>query len=113
MADNCPRCQGVLNQQWDVFLRQWEAHCLTCGNLPDVKLRRGDGRDLNAPRYCRSCCVRPVMLVQGSSWMRITGQKELTLCAVCREKSNRKARMKDRWQREQERGKPAQWRKME
>lgn len=105
MADQCPRCQGILNQQWDVFLRQHEAHCLTCGNLPGVKIRREDGRELNAPRYCRSCCVRPVMLVQGSSWSRVTGQKELTFCAVCREKVNRQWRMKACVRREQAGGK--------
>ena len=40
MVDTCPRCSGVLNQQWDVFLRQWESHCITCGNLPGVNNRK-------------------------------------------------------------------------
>lgn len=98
---NCPRCHGLLNRQWDTTLRIWEAHCLTCGNLPGIRLRRGDGRDLGAPKYCEVCHFRPVARIQGSAWMRVQQEKELSRCAGCRERINRKARMKARWDRKQ------------
>lgn len=112
MAGNCPRCQGILNQQWDVTLRIWEAHCLTCGNLPGVRLRRGDGRDLGAPRYCERCNLRPVARISSSAYTRGMGETESVYCAGCREAVNRAARLKERWQRQQEAKKLMKWRKV-
>lgn len=112
MAGNCPRCQGILNQQWDVTLRIWEAHCLTCGNLPGVRLRRGDGRDLGAPKYCTMCDLRPVARVRASAYTRGLGDVESVYCAGCREAVNRAARLKVRWQRKEEAKKLMKWRKV-
>lgn len=104
MADRCPRCTGLLNQQWNVDLRIWEAHCITCGNLPGVRLRRGDGRELGSPRYCEVCNLRPVARLMPGPWTRVSGELELAYCAGCREQINRKARMKARWEKEQRAG---------
>lgn len=112
MPGNCPRCQGILNQQWDVTLRIWEAHCLTCGNLPGVRLRRGDGRELWAPRYCERCNLRPVARISSSAYTRGLGETESVYCAGCREAVNRAARLKERWQRQQEAKKQMKWRKV-
>lgn len=101
MAGNCPRCNGVLNRQWNVDLRIWEAHCLTCGNLPGGRLRRGDGRALGAPRYCERCNLRPVARINSSAYTRGMGETESVYCAGCREQVNRAARLKERWQRQQ------------
>lgn len=112
MAGNCPRCQGILNQQWDVTLRIWEAHCLTCGNLPGVRLRRGDGRDLGAPRYCERCNLRPVARLNSSVYTRGMGDTESEYCAGCREAVNRARRSKERWERQEEAKKLMKWRKV-
>ena len=97
MAGRCPRCTGLLNQQWDTFLRQWEPHCITCGNLPSVKIRRADGRALGEPKYCEMCDLRPVARVVTSAYTRGLGDVELAYCAGCRERVNRQARMSARW----------------
>lgn len=107
MADKCPRCQGVLNQQWNVDLRIWEPHCLTCGNLPGVRLRRGDGRALGAPRYCARCNLRPVARILPSAYTRGMGETESEYCAGCR----RSRRMKERWGQQEEATKLTKWRK--
>lgn len=86
MNGNCPRCQGALNQQWDVTLRQWEDHCLTCGYL------------------------RPVVRVMQSPYTRGLGDTELPYCAGCREEVNRQARI--RWKKQDEAGKLTKWRKV-
>lgn len=112
MGDKCSRCQGILNQQWNVDLRMWEAHCLTCGNLPGVRLRRGDGRDLGAPRYCERCNLRPVARISSSAYTRGLGDTESVYCAGCRQAVNRAARLKERWQRQQEAKKLMKWRKV-
>lgn len=98
----CPRCNGLLNQQWDTFLRQWEDHCITCGNLPNIMIRRADGNDVDAPRYCEMCKLRPVARVVSSAYSRGLADKELSVCAGCRERVNRQARMKARWKKRHE-----------
>ena len=100
MADKCPRCHGTLNRQWNLDLRIWEAHCLTCGNLPGVRLRRGDGRALGEPRYCERCDLRPVARISTSAYTRGLGDTESVYCAGCREAVNRAARLKARWKKE-------------
>lgn len=111
-ANKCPRCQGALNQQWDVTLRQWEDHCLTCGNLPGIRIRRADGRAIGDPKYCELCDLRPVVRVVQSPYTRGLGDTELPYCAGCREKVNRQARMKARWKKQDEAGKLTKWRKV-
>lgn len=112
MAGNCPRCNGVLNRQWNVDLRIYEAHCLTCGNLPGVRLRRGDGRALGEPRYCERCNLRPVARIGSSAYTRGMGETESVYCAGCREAVNRAARLKERWERKEAAKKLAKWRKV-
>lgn len=112
MAGNCPRCNGVLNRQWNVDLRIYEAHCLTCGNLPGVRLRRGDGRALGAPRYCERCNLRPVARINTSAYTRRMGDTESVYCAGCREAVNRAARLKVRWERQEAAKKLMKWRKV-
>ncbi len=108
MADKCQRCNGLLNSQWNTELRQWEPHCLTCGNLPGIKVRRADGRAFGEPKYCEMCDLRPVVRVVQSAYTRGLGDAELPYCAGCREKVNRKARMRDRWAAERA-GKSGNW----